>query len=297
MTDPTPLHPDLEADRRRVAVTGGNLAYIDHGEGEPIVFVHGVFLSSLLWAPAIELLPAGRRAIAFDLPGHGRSDAIGDGFRADVGSIATLLLEALAVLEVSGVHLVGNDSGGAIAQVMACAEPDRFASLTLTNCDTIGNIPPPGIAPLVELARAGGLVAVLEQMQQTPALVRGDAGFGPNLEDPSRLTDAHIAELVDPVMATPAKALQVQELLGSFGEDDLSGIADALADLPVPTLVAWGDDDPLFGPEWGVALTRHLGSRARHVVVPGGRFLYPFERPAELVALLTEHIDRVATAA
>jgi pimeloyl-ACP methyl ester carboxylesterase len=293
MTTPTPLHPDLDASRRRVAVTGGSLSCIDHGEGEPIVFVHGVFLSNLLWAPAIELLPAGRRAIAFDLPGHGHSDAIGDGFHADVRSIAALLLEAMAALDLSGAHLVGNDSGGAIAQVMATSEPGRFASLTLTNCDTIGNIPPPGIAPLVELARAGGLVAILEQMQQQPELVRGDAGFGPSLEQPERLTDAHVAALVDPVMADPAKALQVQELLASFGEEDLAGIEAALADLPIPTLVAWGDDDPLFGPEWGVALTRHLGPRARHVVVEGGRLLYPFERPAELVRLLTEHIDAV----
>lgn len=287
------LHPALEASRRRIPVPGGALSAIDHGEGEPVVFVHGVFLSDLLWAPAIELLPPGLRAIAFDLPGHGHSDAIA-GFRSDVASVARLLLGAIDGLGLTGVHLVGNDSGGAIAQVMAATEPGRFASLTLTNCDTQGNIPPPGIAPLVELARQGALVAVLEQMQQAPELVRGEAGFGPSLQDPDRLTDAHIAAIVGPVVASPAKALQLQELVGSFTPDDLTSVQDALRDLPIPTLVAWGDDDSLFGPEWGVALAEHLGAEARLVPVEGGRLLFPFERPAELVALLTGHIGRTA---
>jgi pimeloyl-ACP methyl ester carboxylesterase len=283
------LHSALVSSRNTVSVRGGTLAYIEQGTGEPVLFVHGVFLSGLLFAPAMELLPPDYRYIAFDLPAHGHSAAF-TGTQLTVRSCAEILVEAIDCLGLTDVHLVGNDSGGAICQVMVAIAPQRFASLILTNCDTLGNMPPAGFAPVVELAAAGGLLPVLAQMHSSPDLVRGEAGFGANLQDPTTLTDEYIAAFLDPVMQSSSKQLQMQNLVGSFTANDLAGHIDhALHDVDVPTLVAWGDSDPLFEPHWGTQLAAKLGALATHVTIPNGRFLYPFERPTEFAELAHKH--------
>jgi pimeloyl-ACP methyl ester carboxylesterase len=66
-----------------------------------------------------------------------------------------------AALELTGVDLVANDTGGAVAQIVAAHQPQRLATLTLTNCETQGNVPPRAFKPAVLLARAGLLAPMI----------------------------------------------------------------------------------------------------------------------------------------
>ena len=74
-----------------------------------------------------------------------------------------MLTEFLDALEIDQVDLVGNDSGGGIAQIFAALYPERVRSLTLTNCDTHDNWPPEAFKPFLEMAAAGGLRDALER--------------------------------------------------------------------------------------------------------------------------------------
>ena len=69
---------------------------------------------------------------------------------------------------VTGIDLVANDTGGAVAQIFAARHPHRLATFTLTNCDTSGNLPPESFKPVVELAAAGQLAPTTVAMFADP---------------------------------------------------------------------------------------------------------------------------------
>ena len=75
------------------------------------------------------------------------------------------------------IDLVGNDTGGAVAQLVAVRHPERLRSFTLTNCDTEGNSPPEAFQPTFELAAAGQLaptaVALLADPGAAASRLRG----------------------------------------------------------------------------------------------------------------------------
>src|SRR5205085_5166562 len=99
------------------------------GEGTPIVFVHGFGADLNTWMFIQPMLAASRRAIAFDLPGHGGSaKEVGAG---DAEMLAGAVADAIAALGFDNAHLVGHSMGGAIAAAVAREDPERVASLSL----------------------------------------------------------------------------------------------------------------------------------------------------------------------
>ena len=154
------------ASRKTLTVPGGDIAYTEFGDGPAALFVHGLATSGALWRNVIERLAAASRCIAIDLPAHGGSQARKD---ASVAGMANAVAELCDGLGLGQVDLVGNDTGGAVAQIFAARHPGRLRSLSLTNCDTEGNFPPPGFVPLVETARRGELAPVLAAIAADPA--------------------------------------------------------------------------------------------------------------------------------
>src|SRR4029453_11021252 len=90
-----------------------------------------------------------RRCIALDLLAHGDTKIAPDQ-DVSVTAIAKMLGEFLDALKIDQVDLVGNDSGGGIAQIFAALNPARVRSLALTNCDTHDNWPPEAFKPFVD---------------------------------------------------------------------------------------------------------------------------------------------------
>jgi pimeloyl-ACP methyl ester carboxylesterase len=129
------------AEKKRVATSAGEIAYVDRGAGPVALFVHGVFLNSYLWRHVIDRVAGVRRCLAVDLLSHGDSPSRPDQDISFRGQAA--MLEAFCgALGLDEVDLVANDSGGAIAQIFAARHPERIRTLTLTNCDVHDNYPP-----------------------------------------------------------------------------------------------------------------------------------------------------------
>jgi pimeloyl-ACP methyl ester carboxylesterase len=291
MTVATSL-PDLETDRREIATESGPISLLDIGEGEPVVFVHGVFASAYLWSRVLERLPAGRRYVAFDLPAHGRT-VIDPNLDIDLGMCAALIGEVLDQLGLARAHLVANDSGGAIAQIYAAGHPDRLLSLTLTNCDTLDNLPPAEFADTVALARAGELAPALVQLLANPDLARSDLGLGRALEHPDQLTDDDIVSFLSPIAADEAVARQFERFIGSFDNEVLIAVDARLQELTVPTLIVWGTDDVFFSMACARQLADKIPGTTELIEIEGGRLFFPLERPDELVAALVRHWGRL----
>src|SRR6266567_773161 len=186
----------FDEHRHSVTMPTADVSYIDVGDGPPALFVHGLATNAYLWQELIRHLGAGRRCIVVDLPLHGRSPAR-PGQRLSIGAFADVLAEFIAGLGLWEIDLVGHDTGGAIAQVLAARCPQRLRTLTLTNCETQDNIPPAAMESTVELARTGQLAAAAPAILGDPAAAR--AFFEAGYQNPEFLTTDMVRAFLDPL--------------------------------------------------------------------------------------------------
>src|SRR5271168_3562438 len=145
---------DSSTIRRSVEIPSGRISYTEQGSGPVALFVHGVLLNSYLWRHQLAGLCDIRRNIAVDLLAHGDTEVTPDQ-DLSVTANAKMLNQFLDALEIDCVDLVGNDSGGGIAQIFASLYPERLRSLTLTDCDAHDNWPPEAFKPFLAMAAAG----------------------------------------------------------------------------------------------------------------------------------------------
>src|SRR5215813_3158668 len=143
------------ARKASVKAASGTIAYAEQGTGLVALFVHGVLLNGHLWRHQLATLSDIRRCIAVDLLAHGDTE-IAAGQDVSVTANAKMLKEFLDTLKIEQVDLVGNDSGGGIAQIFAALYPEHVRSLTLTDCDAHDNWPPEAFKPFLAMAAAGG---------------------------------------------------------------------------------------------------------------------------------------------
>jgi pimeloyl-ACP methyl ester carboxylesterase len=183
---------------------------------------------------------------------------------------------------------VANDTGGAIAQVFAARHPERLASLTLTNCDTDGNMPPEVMKPLIEQAAAGELAPTAVALFADLGAA-GRAVFGEFYEDLERVDPWLIRSYLEPLAGTMERAREFERLLVSLDPADLAAVTPLLGKLTVPTLVVWGTGDKAFDVSWAYWLRDTIPGAAGVVTIDGGRLFFPDERAAEFVPHLERH--------
>jgi pimeloyl-ACP methyl ester carboxylesterase len=273
---------------REVDLSCGRVAYVEHGAGPSVVFVHGVSVNSALWRGVIGEIASSFRCVAVDLPCHGRSPAWPDRDYS-LRRLADLVVELIEALGLGAVHLVGNDTGGAVCQVLAGMHPEAVATLTLTNCDTVGNIPPPAFKQTVELARAGRMATVATRWVDNLDLARLSSNIGGGYCDPSRLSDEMIEHYLGPVMGTTERAVEFEFFLTTaLRDEDLVSAEESLRSSTFPAAIVWGRDDIFFGTEWGDHLADVLPGAGEPILVDDARLYFADERPEVLVPHLRD---------
>jgi len=276
------------ARRRSLPAEGGEIAYTEFGDaGAPAaLFVHGLATGGLMWRHVIGQLSGTTRCIAIDLPAHGGTPARGD---MSVAAMAEVLAELCGGLGLGQVDLVGNDTGGAICQIFAARYPAGLRSLTLTNCDTDGNFPPPEFAPMVELARQGKLAEGFAGVAASPAS-RAAGPLAGLYTDPATVPDEVWREYYGGGLD---RARDVERMMAAFDPADLAAATPGLRALRVPVLFVWGTaDENNFPVKWAYQL-REMIPGARDVIeVDGAKLLFPEERPGDLVPHLREFWGR-----
>jgi pimeloyl-ACP methyl ester carboxylesterase len=113
---------EYDGNRRLADTASGPVGYVDVGTGRPALFVHGVGTSGLLWRNVIGALKEERRCIAVDLPLHGRTP-VQPGQDLSLTGLARVVEDFCAALDLSGVDLVANDTGGAVAEIVRPGHP------------------------------------------------------------------------------------------------------------------------------------------------------------------------------
>lgn len=277
------MSDEFAAHRR--AVHG--ISFIDVGEGPVTLFVHGVFTNGRLWRNCVRELSADRRCITIDLPGHGHTPPSGE---PSVGGLADAVHTVIRELDLQDVHLVGNDTGGAVAQVVLTRDMGRFASFALTNCDTEGNFPPPAFKPVVLAARARLLYAAAPLARR---LVVARQIYRSGYQRVASVPEDVIRDYVTPVLGTRDAVRFMTSLLSSMRPETLAPIRPQLSTCEVPTAIVWGTGDFVFRRPWADWLVDLIPGATHVVEVDGGRLFFPDERAPELVAALKEHWNSV----
>lgn len=251
------------------------------------LFVHGVPLNGYHWRHVIDRVRHKRRCIAVDLMGLGYTE-IAPTRDVSFTAQARMLGEVLDALHIARVDLVGNDSGGAIAQIFAAHHPERVSSLVLTNCDVHDGWPPPQVLPLIERARAGTLASIFQPIIERPDLARERHARGEavplfrSYAAPSLLTDEVIRLYLQPPFSSPQRIAAFARYWLGFDNTHTVAIHDALKRLAVPTLIVWGLQDIFFDKKWACWLRDTIPGARKVVEVDDARLFFPEDRPDRL---------------
>jgi len=266
--------------RRFASVPYGRIAYVEQGEGPVAVFLHGVPLNGFHWRHVVAGLEDMRRCIAPDLMGVGHTEV---GPRQDLSfaAQAAMLVQFLDALRIDRIDLVGNDSGGAVAQIFAAHHSRRLRTLTLTNCDVHDNWPPEGARPLIEAARQGRLAEAYGALLADPDGAR--SRFSRAYADPGCLTEEVLRVYLQPILATEERRANFHRYWLSFDPAQTVAIEPQLRALHVPTLIVWALDDVFFGLQWGQWLRDTIPGAVDLVKVPDAKLFFPEDRPAALI--------------
>jgi pimeloyl-ACP methyl ester carboxylesterase len=279
--------PELNEHRHTAATRSGEISYLDIGAGPVALFVHGIASNAYLWRHVISAVATQRRCLAVDLPLHGQSPVTA-GQDLSLAALAAGLEDFCDALGLTGLDLVANDTGGAIAQIFAARQPGRLATFTLTNCDTQNDMPPDAFKPMIELAAAGELaptaVAMLANLD-----VAAKASFESVYEHLDRMDREVIRSYLEPCFGTLERARQFERLLTSLDAEALRAVEPQLKELTVPTLMVWGTGDTFFDVSTAYWLRDTIPGATGVVTVDGARLFFPEERPMDLVPHLERH--------
>jgi pimeloyl-ACP methyl ester carboxylesterase len=274
---------------RSIQTPSGRISYAEVGSGPVALFVHGVVLNKHLWRHQLAGLSDIRRCIAVDLLAHGDTE-IEPNQDVSVSANANMLREVLDALQVDQVDLVGNDSGGGIAQIFAALNPNRVRTLTLTNCDTHDNWPPEAFKPFVDMAVAGGLRDTLNAMLADKTIYRSPGTLGPAYERPENVSDEDIEIYLRPLVRSEQRTRDLQRFVAAFDHKHTVVIEPQLRTLQAPTLIVWATDDVYFPVKWAYWLAETILGAKPPVELVGARIFFPEERAEEFNQLLRDHL-------
>jgi pimeloyl-ACP methyl ester carboxylesterase len=273
---------------RRVETPSGRISYVEAGSGPVALFVHGVLLNKYFWRHEMAGLSDIRRCIAIDLLAHGDTEIAPDQ-DVSVTANARMLREVLDALQIDQVDVIGNDSGGGIAQIFAALNPDRVRNLTLTNCDTHDNWPPEAFKPFVEMVASGGLSKTLNAMLSDKSIYRSPGALGPAYEHPETATDENIEIYLRPHVRNEQRTRDLERFVLAFDHEHTLAIEPQLRKLQAPTLIVWGTDDVYFPVVWARWLAETIPGAKPPVELAGARIFFPEERAQAFNPLLRAH--------
>ena len=229
---------------QRVALGATTVGYRELGSAPPIVLVHGLLANGLLWARTAELLASRYRVVVPDWPLGAHTVPLPPGADRSPAGLAALVADLLEALDLHDVTLVGNDTGGALCQIVVTTRPARVGRLVLTPCDAYDNFLPPMFRPLQWLGRAPGLLRlVVEAMRYRPAR-RLPMTFGRLSKRP--LPDGLVDACLAPARSDPLIRADLAAILRGIDSQATWDAAARFDTFTRPVLLAWAPEDRFF---------------------------------------------------
>jgi pimeloyl-ACP methyl ester carboxylesterase len=271
--------------RSTVSVPAGEVSYAESGSGPPMVFVHGFLVDGTLWSPVIPHLAERYRCIVPDLPLGSHRTAMAPDADLSPPGLAQIVADFLANLDLEDVVLVGNDTGGAICQLVAVNHPERIGSLVLTPCDAFENFLPPAFRYLQVAARVPGAITMLMQSMRPRAMRRAPIAFGWLTK--KRIPNETLDRWVEPAMHDAAVRRDTVKVLRGISKRYTLEAAERLRDFDRPTLLAWAPEDRFFKLKFAKRLAAVFPD-ARLELIDDARTFVSIDQPEHLAELISE---------
>jgi pimeloyl-ACP methyl ester carboxylesterase len=226
-----------------VRIGPGVIHYRERGEGPPVVFVHGAFVNGDLWRQVVPVLARSCRCLVPDWPLGAHPEPMAPHADLSPPGLAAIVDQFLAALDLDRVTLVGNDTGGAVCQLVAAHQPERLGGLVLLPCDAFENFPPPMFRYLAPLARSRALFWLYAQAGRIPGVLWLPFAFG--WVSKRRWPRAISRSYARPIRAVGIRRDSRKMLLGLDPRHTLEA-ARLLQGFERPALVLWAREDRFF---------------------------------------------------
>ena len=251
--------------RKSIQLDSVATAYLDAGQGETIVALHGIPTSSLLFAPLLPHL-SNYRLIAPDLLGQGRTETPTTG-HLDYSAYADHLHAFLCAVPPEHFHLLVHDLGGVLGLDWATENTERLKSLIILS------------TTVTESIRVGKLLYAAN-------LVLGQHllrwGMQSTLNRPQRLDNALMEEWI-----RPWSRRRILRGMDHFAGRHLRRIRSKLGRLQVPVLVVWGEQDRIFPLRHASSIIQASPEAKMRTIKQCGHWS-PLDAPEEIAQFITE---------
>ena len=271
----------------QIELSAGTIDYEDTGAGPTLVLLHGLLMDASLWDDVIADLSVDHRCVAPTLPLGAHRHAMHADADLSLRGIARLVAELLERLDLHDVTIVGNDTGGALVQLLVRDGAPRTGQIVLASCDAFDNFPP-GLTGKT-LVLTGKLPPALfglfmQQMRLRP-LRRLPIAFGWL----TKRGDAATARWIQPVLHQREIRRDTTRVLRAAAADK-NVMVDAARRLPTydrPALVVWASEDRVMPPDHGRRLAELL-PQGQLTEIPDSYTLIPLDQPGRLARIVRD---------
>lgn len=277
------------AGRRTITLGTRTVHYLDVGEGPTLLFIHGIMVNGALWRHVIPLLQGRFRCIVPDLPlGAHRTPMPADADQSPLG-VAQLVGDLIAALGLDDVTLVGNDTGGAICQLVITQRPAGITRLVLTNCDAFEAFFPAAFSFFSAGPRRLGQPFV----DWMARLLRNRLAQRILLATVSlrSYSDAELDANFAPLLGDAAVRRDLSRFLASVSNRLTLDAARHFHAFTRPVLLVWGTSDPFFTQRLARRLRRAFPD-ARLELLARSRAFVPEDRPEALAAMIAAFVGQ-----
>jgi pimeloyl-ACP methyl ester carboxylesterase len=265
---------------------GERIAYLDEGNGEAIVLLHGLAGSSETWRSLIGPLSRKYRVVAPDLLGHGNSTKPRTDY--SLGALSVLIRDVLDELGITRATFVGHSLGGGIAMQFVYQHPDYVQRLVLINSGGLG----PDVGMLLRLASLPGAELVLPIIAAKRLLAPGERVWSlmrrAGIESPrGQEMWRHYRSLSD----GPTRQAFLRTVRGVIDHrgQAVSALNRLNTRMDFPVMAIWGDRDAMIPVAHAYAAQQIRPDVRVEVLTDVGHFPHA-ERPAEVAELIDDFI-------
>lgn len=268
-------------EEREVRIGESTIRYRESGEGRPIVFVHGFLVNADLWSKVVPELNGDFRCIAPDWPLGSHTEPMAEDADLTAHGVAQLISDFIAALDLDDVLLVGNDSGGALCQLVVTEHPERITGLVLTPCDCFEKFPPFPYSLIRYSLNTPGARSLLVQSMRLRAT--RFASFRPLLKH------GYDSEIVRSWAEPAIRDKRIRRDTMKFGTSlhpkVTKAVAKRLPEVEIPVVIAWPPKCTFFTFEMAQRLEKSFAN-ARIVEIPDAWTFVSLDKPEELAAAI-----------
>ena len=276
---------------RELDLPDGTLRYFDVGAGAPIIFIHGLLVNANLWRKVVPRLAPAFRCISVDLPLGSHTLPMPESADLTPHGLADLIADAIDALALEDATLVGNDTGGALCQMVVTRRPEPIGRLVLTSCDYRGNFPPPMFRYFKAAASIPGAMKVLMAPMRLRAPRRLPFAFGWLVKRPidRQAEDSYLLA----GMTIPGIERDLKRVVKGLDMRYTNEAADRLGEFDKPALIGWSREDRFFKPTHAQRVAQDLPN-ARLEWIENARSLSPEDQPGRLAELIANFVREPA---